>query len=432
MAARLSEEQIGEALSRALSEKDLIGPTDTALVFYDLSFLQERIEDLKRAFPDDTLHAIAIKANPLTGTLRKLQEMGVGAEAATLPEIHLALNAGFAAEKIVFDSPAKTIEELQFALKQGCHVNADSLLELERISSIMETWEADISPNIGVRVNPQVGDGTISSTSVAGQFSKFGVPITENREALIEAFLGFDWLTAIHFHIGSQGCSLEMLLDGARTLDTFVAQINETIEGRRYGTKIKYVDLGGGLPVVYKADDISITMSEYVGELRANCPTIFAGDIRLLTEFGRYVHANSGWTASRIEYIKEEPASNTIMVHVGADMFLRKCYRPDDWHHDILVFDNLGRAKSNKTTKRYTVAGPLCFSGDILARDILLPQVEPTDLLVIRDTGAYTLSMWSRHTSRQMPKVLGYLPGSNRFETLKSRESIQDVLDFWS
>ena len=119
------------------------------------------------------------------------------------------------------------------------------------------------------------------------------------------------------------------------------------------------------------------------------------------------------------------------MVHVGADMFLRKCYNPEDWHHDFFVIDKNGLPKNNEKLCKYHIAGPLCFGGDIIGRDILLPEVSEGDYLIIEDVGSYTTSMWSRYNSRQLPKILGYYENSDNFEVIKERESLESVLSFW-
>ena len=120
------------------------------------------------------------------------------------------------------------------------------------------------------------------------------------------------------------------------------------------------------------------------------------------------------------------------MTHVGADLFLRKCYNPDDWHHHITVVDKNGKLKTGTDINKYIVAGPLCFAGDVIARDLELPVVEEGDYILIHDTGAYTLSMWSRYNSRQMPKVIGYSTEHDTFEIIKGRETKEDLFAFWS
>jgi diaminopimelate decarboxylase len=120
------------------------------------------------------------------------------------------------------------------------------------------------------------------------------------------------------------------------------------------------------------------------------------------------------------------------MLHVGADLFLRECYNPQDWPHEIIVADRAGRIKSGLDEQHYVLAGPLCFAGDVLAREIALPKIEAGDWVIIQDTGAYTLSMWSRYNSRQIPKVIGYYQDGATFEILKEREPLAEVLRFWA
>lgn len=432
MLSRISDEKISTAFRRALQEIGLVKEDDTALIFYDLSYLDERINDLIALFPKTTLHAVAIKANPLAKILRRIETLGVGLEAATLPELYLAEKSGLSADRIVFDSPAKTKNEIEYALDLGCHINADSLYELDRIDELLKQREFKSKSTIGVRINPQVGTGSIASTSVAGEYSKFGVPIKANRRALIEKFEQYDWLTGVHLHIGSQGCSVEMLLDGLETVFNFTKEVNEILERKNTGRKIDVFDMGGGLPVSYHKDKDPVLLSYYVKEMRERFKELFGNDFKLITEFGRYIHANTGWVASRVEYVKREPGGNTAMIHVGADLFLRKCYRPEDWHHEVLVVDYRGRIKEGTDKNKYVIAGPLCFAGDMIARDIQLPVVEPGDYIIIQDTGAYTLSMWSRYNSRQIPKVIGYTDDGNKFEVLRERETLDTLMEFWS
>ena len=214
-------------LTRAFCHDGLINPDDTALIFYDLDFIQNRVASLKSLFPENALHAIAVKANPLPSILGKLKLMGTGAETASLPELIIALKSGFPVEKIVFDSPVKTIGELEFTLKAGVHLNADSLGEIERISKIRQNIES--KSTIGLRINPQAGTGKIEITSVAGTYSKFGVPVKNFRDEIIGAYLENDWLTAIHVHVGSQGCELPLLIKGIKIVYELALEINRLL-----------------------------------------------------------------------------------------------------------------------------------------------------------------------------------------------------------
>lgn len=426
---RLQSGEISAVFSSFLKNKYLTGSGDTSLVFYDLNFIESRINGLKSQFPHGSLHAIAVKANPLMRILKKMNGLGTGVEAASLPELKMAEKTGFLPETIVFDSPCKTKEEIEYALSKGVYVNADSFAELDRISDILRKIKS--VSRIGLRINPQVGTGTIKSTSVAGEISKFGIPVNENREKIIEYYLKYSWLEGIHVHIGSQGCPVPLLVDGIRKVLDLAEEINHRLQTESKPNSIRMFDIGGGLPVSYFIDQQPVSMIEYVSLLKERCSELFNGRYRLITEFGRYIFANSGWVASKAEYVKREPGYNVIITHVGADLFIRKCYNPTDWHHHISVVDKNGKPKTGIDKTKYIVAGPLCFAGDVLATDIELPVVEEGDYILIHDTGAYTLSMWSRYNSRQMPKVIGY-DGNTNFEVLKEKENPEDLEEFWS
>jgi diaminopimelate decarboxylase len=133
---------------------------------------------------------------------------------------------------------------------------------------------------------------------------------------------------------------------------------------------------------------------------------------------------------SRVEYVK--PAQRLAVIHLGADFLLRPVYQPESWQHELFVLNHRGEPKSG-SVQPITVAGPLCFAGDIVAHNVLLPPVELNDWIVIRDVGAYTLSMWSRHCSRGIPAVLGYDPDRrDSLRVLRQAETSDDIVQFWS
>ncbi len=426
---RLCIEERSRTLHAALLREGLVREEDTAIIFHNLSFLASRIESLRQSFPSSTLHAIAVKANPLTRILSLIKSHGVGLEVASLPELHMAVRAGFSSDMIVFDSPVKTVSEIRYAHSLGAYINADSFAELERIGQVFGGTSA--KERAGIRINPQVGTGTIRSTSVAGADSKFGVPLENNREKLRKYFRDNDWLRGVHVHIGSQGCPVPLLIEGIRKVLDFALTVNEELKEHSPEGRIEVFDIGGGLPVSYHPDEPAVTMQEYGDLLKESARELFSDQFKLITEFGRYVHANAGWAASRVEYVKREKNHNIIMTHLGADLLLRECYDPENWHHQITVVDRHGDLKEGKTNK-YIVAGPLCFAGDVIANGVELPAVEEGDYLLIHDIGAYTLSMWSRLNSRQIPKVLGYRNETEFFEILKQREDSDGLFAFWS
>ena len=358
--------------------------------------------------------------------LEYIRPFGIGAEVASLGELKIALRAGCPAEKIVFDSPVKTWQDLEFALEAGVHINIDSLAELERIATLKQ--KNIYHGTIGIRINPQVGVGTILESSVAGEYSKFGIPIRSKRKELVDAFLSYPWITGVHLHVGSQGCSMELLLNGIGVLYDFVNEINDKrkISGQ---PPIPIFDIGGGFPISYRSDQPPVLIEDYAYAIRKAFPDLFTIHYSLITEFGRWVYVNAGWTVSRVEYVKHDPGINTAMIHAGADLFLRECMNPESWQHEYSVFDKSGNLKSGNDVTPYNLAGPLCFSGDILARNVTLPVIEEGDYLVIHDTGGYTFSMWSRYNSRQTPRIIGYR--GDEVEILKEREGFDGVLGFW-
>ncbi|EKO37651.1 MAG: diaminopimelate decarboxylase [Solidesulfovibrio magneticus str. Maddingley MBC34] len=409
-----------EAIKRVLAE-GWFREQDTAVVLYDLDALEARVEALRGAFPAETLHAFAVKACPLPPVLAMLAQLGLGAEAASLGEIHLALAAGFPSERIVFDSPAKTVEELRLALTLGLFINADNLDELARLDALGRY--TGLVPRAGLRVNPQAGTGRIKATSVAGRYSKFGVPLAQ-REAIVDAFGRYPWLSGLHVHIGSQGCSLELLVAGVGAVHDLAADLDA-----RFGPgRVAVFDLGGGLPAAYRDADRPPSPQAYVDALRLRSPGLAGNQRRLVTEFGRMLAAPCAVAASRLEYVKRQPGHRTAVMHLGADMFVRECYNPRFWPHRTRLLRADGLEKTGKPVLHH-LAGPLCFSGDFPVRRAMLPEASAGDIVVIEDVGAYTLSMWSRYNSRQMPRVLGLRQG--RFSVLREREEPEDLVRFW-
>ncbi len=409
------------ALVRSAMDSGLLG--DRSAIFHDLRLLRRRLAALDDAFPPSCLHTIAIKANPVVEILREVVQVGAGLEAASIEEVAVALAAGCPAGRIVFDSPAKTAAEINFALDLGVYLNADNFEELERVAAAPGRYGS--ASLVGLRVNTMVGSGAIEHTSVSAADSKFGVPLQTDREAIVEAFRKHRWLTGLHVHVGSQGCPLELLVEAAARID----ELREEID-RRAERRVSHVDIGGGLATSYHTGEQAPTPRDYRQRLEQRAPGLFAGDVRLITEFGRAVQANCGIAASRVEYVK--PEQQLAYIHLGADFLLRTVYRPDDWPHEFFVLDRHGLPKSGHP-QPITLAGPLCFAGDVVAREIALPPVEVGDWIVIRDVGAYTLSMWSRHCSRSIPSVIGYeTPNRNSLRVLRNAETADDVAHFWS
>ena len=415
--------QAVEAMTLAAHAGGIIGRGDRAVVFHDLERMRARLRELAGCFPPDSLHAVAIKANPVVEILKEAVDAGAGLEAASFEEVCIALAAGASPARIVFDSPAKTREELAEALTLGVIVNADNFDELERIDALYAHTRS--TSLVGLRVNPMVGAGSIGITSVADGGSKFGVDIDSQRGAIRASFERYPWLRGLHAHIGSQGCSLELLVAGARRVDELAREVQDVTGPQR----LSFVDIGGGLSTAYGDDDAAPEIEDYARMLRETVPGLFAGDRLLITEFGRALQAGCGFALARVEYVKQLQGKPLAVIHLGADMLMRPVYLPEQWKHRFLVLDSRGHLKSGDASP-WTIAGPLCFAGDIVARDTPLPPIEVGDLVAVRDIGAYTLSMWSRHCSRGMPLVLG-CSGADQVRVLRQSETPADIARFW-
>lgn len=417
---------VAQALDRGWIREE-----DTSVLFHDLGFMEARIGRLTRCFPETALHGLAIKANPLRKVMERnrIADDRIGVEAASAGEVFLALRAGYPPSRILFDSPVKTMQELRMAISLGVHLNMDNLTELERVASILSKPGTVTTSTFGLRINPQVGTGTIAGSSVAGVYSKFGVPLLSDRQKLEAACTVYPWLTGVHLHVGSQGCPPELLVNGIGRLYDFVLNINEKRKTKGL-PPVSLFDIGGGLPVSYRDAILPPPMEDYAQAIRHRAPDLFdPGKFRILTEFGRWVFVPSGWTISRVEYVKYDAEVRTAMLHTGADLFLRECLNPQDWQHEYCVLDPTGMARTGTDPLPCNLAGPLCFSGDILARGLMLPAVEPGDWILIKDTGGYTYSMWSRYNSRLTPRIVGWSDGE--FVLLRERETAEDLARFW-
>jgi len=304
-----------QVLRQALDEKLISRRDAPSAYFFSMDALRENIDSLKSAgFPSGdgraATHTVAVKANPLLEVLRACKSSGVGAEAASMGELQLALEAGFPRDAIVYDSPTKTRREIAFALAHRVKINADNLDELQVIRE--EIAMAGLDPgevSVGLRINPQVGVGAIAALSTASDHSKFGLALSNYSDAIGAAFGAHSWLRRIHVHTGSQGFGLETLVESVATAVSFARDVN-----RRAGaSRVTAIDIGGGLPVHYGKDDPSAdpfgTYASLLGErLAAEDGSAFEFD--LITEFGRSLTAKCSFACSFVEVSRSfTPAS---------------------------------------------------------------------------------------------------------------------------
>lgn len=395
------------------------------VVVYDLDAVEASFSTCHAAFPSHFSPHFAMKSCPLRFYITRVLEAGLGLECASIVEVHHALACGCPASRIVFDSPCKTREELAFCLQAGVSINADNFVELELIVSWIKCHAMTRNASddyasrsiVGLRINPLVGAGDNAFLSVSTTTSKFGIPLTRaNKAIILSLFSSYPWLVALHSHVGSQGMSLDALATGAAILE----QLANDIDAHVGISRVKVLNIGGGLSVNYHGEEVTPSFVSYVAALERHAPKLMTPGYprTVITEFGRALVAKTAWVVALVEYVKRSAdnpeAHQTAIIHAGSELFLRACYVPTLFPHRLELYDSTGAAvvttKEDSTTSCcQTIAGPLCFGGDMIGRNITyLPPMRRGDYCVIRDTGSNTYSLFSRHCSRPAPAVMGY------------------------
>ncbi|MET7640392.1 diaminopimelate decarboxylase [Streptomyces sp. NPDC005438] len=439
------------AVRAAVSQGLVTDDANPLVGLLDLETIREAAASLHDAFAQvaapgqQVLHTFAIKASSLVPVLRYLDHLGIGCEAASPGELALAHAAGVSAERTVLDSPAKTVDELREALQRGVAVNADNPQELVRLDALREQTRSD-SP-LGLRVNPQIGSGTIGAMSTATDTSKFGFPLRDPgaREAVIRAYRERPHLTRLHAHVGSQGCPLELMAQGVQATHQLAEEINATV-GRQ---QITTLDIGGGLPVNFDTEDVTPSYERYARLLADTVPALFDGRYGLVTEFGRSLLAKAGTILARVEYAKTAGGRPIAVTHAGAQVATRTVFAPSSWPLRVTGYDPHGHPKQGPAVAQ-DVAGPCCFAGDLVATARELPPLEAGDLVALLDTGAYYFSNPFGYNSLPRPGVYGFTlpedetgagpgtepaaentpatPGGIRFATVREPQSIAQVV----
>lgn len=402
----------------------------TAIGVMDLDGLRKTVNDAYEAFPTNFFHTFAVKANALVKVLEPLREYGMGAEVASPGELLIALSAGFDTENIIFDSPAKTINDLRTCITNGISLNIDNLQELKRIDKLMLEFPQSKSI-IGFRINPQIGSGKITSTSTATATSKFGYPLTDgdNRQQLIKIYRERPWLKSIHTHTGSQGCELTLMATGIKVITELAEEINASIGQQQ----IERLDIGGGLPVNFSSEEIKPSFKDYADVLKAEVPLLFTDKYQVKTEFGRAIVAKNGVIITRVEYTKTSGGRHIAITHAGAQILTRTAFLPKSWPIRVTGYTTDGEERTAQTSALVAtdVAGPCCFAGDLICADQLLPKLAANDFVMVHDTGGYYFSNHFDYNS--LPRVGVYTVTGNddnlTINSIRTAESLEDVLN---
>lgn len=387
----------------------------TPLYITNESRVISNFQAYRNAFPDADIY-YAAKANGSFAILRMLAREGAGADVFSFGELYMALLAGIPREKILFNGNSKTDFELQKAVELGVKVSVDSLDELHTLSKIAENLGKTIE--IAFRVNPDVSPNTHPKISTGLRTSKFGIPSEEVVNAYIEAnnLPGIE-TTGIHCHIGSQILDTAPFTEATQKMMDLVEKITER------GINLKFVDMGSGLGIPYKKDEgLAPTPHDHakailpVFEERTKALGISP---RLVLEPGRFIVADTTILLTRVNTVKKA-AKNFVGVDAGFNLLIRPTMY-DSYHHVVVA----NKAKS-KAVEIYTVVGPICETGDIFAKDRLLPYIEKGDLIALLDTGAYGFSMSSQYNGR--PRCAEVLVKEGEVDLIRSREDYVDLM----
>jgi len=428
-------------LPSAISKK-IIGPTTPFVLFFDIQNYRQTLETLKNSFPPHFRHTAAVKANPTLTIMRMADRAGIGFECASLGELKQSLRASSNKSSIVFDSPLKTKDEIKFALENEVNINADNFQELEIICSMVKESKKledfyKITGRLGLRINPQVGAGTIATHSTASLTSKFGVGLEDDGvlKNIINFYKKYPFLKMLHVHSGSQGLDLQLLAKGIQKTVNLAKEVNRETKS----TQVDTIDIGGGLSVNFTSDEVTPKFEDYEKILRETVPEIFDSSIfrTVITEFGRVIFSKCGWFGSRVEYTKKTGGRHIVLQHIGVDIAIRTVYHPTTWPLRVFIYTPTGQQRTCTPDQlvEQDIAGPCCIAGDIIAHKRPLPLVYPGDIVVVKDVGAYYHSSYSRYNLRQAPPLIGYEVtegGEVKFETLQMGETVEESLSMFS
>lgn len=396
---------------------ELVQTYGTPLYVLDEMRIRENYQRVQQAFSSeysDFKIFYAAKANTNLAVLRILEQEGSGIDAVSPGEIYTALLAGFEPERILFTGNNVTTDELQFALDSGVRINLDSVSMLERLAKLEKAEGTKIS----FRVNPMVGAGHHDHCITGGELSKFGVREQEAVEVYKKAkSLGFEPV-GIHTHIGSGILDPEPF--------KLAVQVLMDIAGRVHldaGVEFEFIDFGGGLGIPYTPEEPVLNIkqfaSEIVAQFNAKLSEHGIGNPTMCIEPGRYIVGDAGYLLTRVNTVKQ-----SYRKFIGVDAGFNTLLRPtmyDSYHH-ILVADKPAAPPSQNVD----VAGNICESGDLFARNRPLPEIIEGDVLSIMNAGAYSFSMSSQYNSRPLPAEVIVQEG--KVDVIRERETYADLI----
>ena len=391
--------------------KKIAESVGTPFYLYSHATLKRHFQTFRDAFQGiQPLICYSAKANTSLAILKLFSGLGSGLDIVSGGELYRGLKAGFSPDKIVYSGVGKRIDEIDYALSSKILMfNIESLEELELIDQ--RAGILKIKAPIALRVNPDVDPKTHPYISTGLKKNKFGI---DTRSA-IEGYRVANQLQNVRIigidcHIGSQITEAKPFEDALQSL------INLKNEIEKIGLKINYLDMGGGLGIIYE-DESPLHPAEYaktIGELIKNT------SVKLILEPGRVIVGNAGILVTRVLYRKSGLTKEFVITDAGMNDLIRPSLY--DAFHAVQPV-----SKTEETQIVADVVGPICETGDFLAVDRKIPDVKKDDLLAVMSAGAYGFAMASNYCSR--PKLAEVMVSENRFHVIRARQKYSDLME---
>lgn len=368
----------------------------------------------------------AVKANSNMELLRLLAEEGSGADVVSAGELLAALAAGFSPDKITFDGPGKTDEEIELALRAGIHAfNVESTEELSVINALAE--KLGVRAKVSIRVNPDVNARSHPYISTGLKENKFGIDLEHAREPFVYA-AGHPALevVGIHVHIGSQITSLDPFIKAARSIVKFVNALRV-----KTGIVLEHLNFGGGQGIHYRnvvrhpllPPDEQGDESEYVPSLSefvgAVLPILDQTGLKIIFEPGRAIVANACALVAKVLYTKSNSVKNFVITDTGMTELIRPCLY--DAYHQVVPL----RLHPKRGTIYADVVGPICETSDFLAQNRQLRELGRGDRIAVLCAGAYGYTLASNYNIR--PRAAEVLVDGSNYRLIREREAVEDV-----
>ena len=398
-----------ELFAEEVSITDIAAQYGTPLYVYSRATIERHWHAFDQAAGSQKhLICYAVKANSNLAILNTLAKLGSGFDIVSMGELARVLEAGGDPQKVVFSGVGKSDTEIRYALNIGIYCfNVESVPELKRISSIANDM-GKIAP-ISIRVNPDVDAGTHPYISTGLKENKFGISMEAAPAAYQFAHESASLaVKGIDCHIGSQLTDLLPFTDALKRVLGLVDELSES------GINISHIDVGGGLGVTYQ-DEQPPAPAEYAAAITQEL--VGREHLTIIFEPGRAIMANAGILVSKVEYLKETPDKNFVIIDAAMNDLIRPALY-SAWQEIVAV------KQTTAPTKNYDIVGPICETGDFLGKSRDL-AVNEGDFVAIKSSGAYGFTMASNYNSRT--KAAEVMVDNTRTIEIRQRETLADL-----